>query len=212
MRRRLQLLLFLGALAAVGLGAGFVAFALEATRAESADVPPADGMVVLTGIEQRIRQAGQLMKRAKARRLLISGANPITSRDELRRQSGLDKAEFECCVDVGYEAQDTAGNAEETRAWVEAHDFHSLIVVTSNYHMPRSLTELTRALPHTELIPFPVASKHWHAMSIPAIARRARTLVAEYVKFLPSAARLGFARLVRSLDNRNGSPLPERAS
>lgn len=211
MSKRLRLFKLVSALVIVALALGFVAFAFAVSRAEVDDVPAADGMVVLTGIEQRIRQAGELMKRAKAKRLLISGANPITSRDELRRQSGLDKSAFDCCVDVGYEAQDTIGNAEETRAWVEEHGFHSLIVVTSSYHMPRSLAELGRALPDARLVPFPVAPKHWHPTSIAALARRARTLVAEYVKFLPSAARFGFARLMRTIDTWDGSPPARRA-
>jgi uncharacterized SAM-binding protein YcdF (DUF218 family) len=210
MRKRLRLLKLISALAIAALALGFVAFAFAVSRAEVDDVPAADGMVVLTGIEQRIRQAGELMKRAKAKRLLISGANPITSRDELRRQSGLDKTEFDCCVDVGYEAQDTIGNAEETRAWAEAHKFHSLIVVTSSYHMPRSLAELGRALPEATLIPFPVAPKPWHPASVAALARRSRTLLAEYVKFLPSAARFGIARLIRTIDTWVGSPPAQR--
>jgi len=202
----------LGAALFTLLALGFVLFTVEATREAAADVPRADGIVVLTGAELRLREGGELLTKDKGRRLLISGANRITSRDELRHLSGLDKAHFDCCVDIGYDAQDTAGNAEETRAWVKANNFASVIVVTSNYHMPRSLPQIGRELPGTRLIPFPVARRQGHPLGWSGYARRLRTLAAEYVKFLPSAARLGLARLMRSLDPRSGSGPAQRAS
>ena len=63
---------------------------------------------------------------------------------------------FECCVDIGYEAQDTPGNADETMHWAADQGFSKLIIVTSSYHMPRSLTELGRVMPDVRLVPYPV--------------------------------------------------------
>jgi len=54
---------------------------------------------------------------------------------------------FECCVDLDYTAVNTIGNAVETRRWALNHGFHSLVVVTSNYHMPRAMLELSHQLP-----------------------------------------------------------------
>ena len=60
---------------------------------------------------------------------------------------------FDCCVDLGYQALDTAGNARETRDWAREHNItRSLIVVTSNYHMPRALAELSAALPDVDAL------------------------------------------------------------
>ena len=58
------------------------------------------------------------------------------------RRFDLEPVLADCCLDIGYLAQDTIGNAEETRAWAQAWGFRRIVVVTSNYHMPRSLLEL----------------------------------------------------------------------
>ena len=72
------------------------------------------------------------------------------ARVALQRLSGLDEEKFNCCVDLGYAALDTIGNADETRRWAEALHYDSLIVVTASYHMPRSLAELARAMPNDQ--------------------------------------------------------------
>ena len=63
-----------------------------------------------------------------------------------------------CCVDLDYSAQNTLGNAVETRRWAMDRGLHSLIVVTSSYHMPRAMAELANQLPDVALIPYPVVS------------------------------------------------------
>jgi uncharacterized SAM-binding protein YcdF (DUF218 family) len=180
--------------------AGFAIFAGAVMRyAPSAD-QRADGIVVLTGGEHRLSQASQLLSERRGKRLLISGANPIATRHDLHRKSGLSTPLFECCVDIGYTALDTIGNADETKAWARAHSFTRLIIVTSSYHMPRSLVELGRAMPDVTLVPYPVVSQTLHTQPWWAHAATARLLFTEYMKFLPSAARFGVARLLRSWD------------
>ena len=51
------------------------------------------------------------------------------------------------------ESDDNPRNAEETASWARENGIHSLIVVTAGYHMPRAITELTRALPDVALHP-----------------------------------------------------------
>jgi uncharacterized SAM-binding protein YcdF (DUF218 family) len=63
---------------------------------------------------------------------------------------------FVCCVDLGYDAIDTVGNALETAKWVRAHNYRRVLVVTSNYHMPRSLLELHRIDPETQYVGYPI--------------------------------------------------------
>ena len=47
----------------------------------------------------------------------------------------------------------------ETRRWAREHNFNSLIVVTSNWHMPRAMAELAHQLPDVTLIAYPVVSE-----------------------------------------------------
>ena len=175
---------------------GFVVFAAIATRSGLGPLVRTDGIVVLTGGEARIAEAGRLLRAGRAERLLISGVNRRTTRDDLRRLSGLNDQMFDCCVDIGYAALDTHGNADETRVWANLRRFSSLIIVTSSYHMPRSLAEIGIALPGVTLVPSPVVPRRLQGTPWWLELKTTRALVAEYVRFLPVATRLVVARLV----------------
>lgn len=187
---------------------GFILFATVVTRPPQASDPHADGIVVLTGESRRIAEGARLLKEGRAERMLISGVYKRTGKRALMRISGLPEQKFDCCVDIGYAALDTAGNADETRSWASARRYASLIVVTASYHMPRSLAELSLALPMARLIPHPIvpdgfpASRWWLKPSI------TRMLLSEYLKFLPSAAHLTVARLLRSRESSSLAEMP----
>ena len=149
----------------------------------------ADGIVALTGGGQRLAAAGRLLQAQQARRLLISGVNRVVSRAELRRLLDIDNELFACCVDVGYAAQNTRGNAVETRKWALRHRFESLIVVTASYHMPRSLLELGRAMPDVVLHPHPVLPQQFREAPWWLQAASTKLLISEYIKLLPTVLR-----------------------
>lgn len=176
------------------LALGFLVFAASVMRAPELPFVEADGIVVLTGGQTRIAEAARLLDERRGQRLLISGVNQKIGRASLLKISGLEAGTFDCCVDVGYAALDTVGNAEETRRWAEALHYDRLIIVTANYHMPRSLVELARAMPTVELIPHPVHPEDLRRQAWWLDPKAMRVLVAEYLKFLPAAARLAVAR------------------
>jgi uncharacterized SAM-binding protein YcdF (DUF218 family) len=187
------------------LFAGLIVFAASIShytpRTADADARPADAIVVLTGGEQRIREAVRLFGEGGARRLLISGVNRNTTREELRRKAELPAVLFECCIDIGYAALDTIGNAEEAKAWAHTWGFSKIVVVTSNYHMPRGLTELARAMPDIQLVAHPVISRNYQAEMWWLNAAAVRLIVSEYAKFLPTAARFAAARMFGPSEN-----------
>lgn len=173
---------------------GFVLFANAVMREPEVKDVRADGIVVLTGGQVRIAEAARLLEDGRGQRLLISGVNQKIGRSSLIKISGLDEKIFACCVDLGYAALNTVGNAEETRRWAEALGYQRLIVVTASYHMPRSLAELARAMPGIELVPHPVAPEGLRRKVWWLDATAARLLASEYLKFLPAALRLAVAR------------------
>jgi uncharacterized SAM-binding protein YcdF (DUF218 family) len=175
---------------------GFLVFASSIAHYAPPPGLQADGIVVLTGGEHRLSEAARLLSEGRGRRLLISGANRVATRHDLYRTSGLSADRFRCCVDVGYAAHDTSSNADEARAWAAANGFARLIIVTSSYHMPRSLVELGRVMPAIALLPYPVTSRNFHAEGWWLHAASARILLFEYLKFLPSAARFYAARVL----------------
>jgi uncharacterized SAM-binding protein YcdF (DUF218 family) len=180
---------------------GFVVFAAFVMRTPVSAVAKADGIVVLTGGQSRIKEGARLLKDGYGQRMLISGVNMQTGERDLIRLSGLDRGSFDCCVDLGYTALNTTGNASETQTWANAHRYRSLIIVTSNYHMPRSLVELSRALPETRLIPHTVTPATFETEVWWLSPVTMRNLVAEYVKFLPSAARFALHRVLTPFEN-----------
>jgi uncharacterized SAM-binding protein YcdF (DUF218 family) len=181
-----------GTLALVTLG--FVLFANAVMREPEVGDENADGIVVLTGGQTRITEAARLLESGRGQRLLISGVNQKIGRASLMKISGLDEKIFTCCVDLGYAALNTVGNADETRRWADALGYDRLIVVTASYHMPRSLAELQRAMPNIELVPHPVAPDGLRHKVWWLDAAAMRLLAAEYIKFLPAALRLVVAR------------------
>ena len=183
--------LVVAGLGGIALVAGFGVFAVNILDATPPPDPRAEGIVVFTGGTARIDGALHLLAEGRASRLLISGVNPAVSRQALAESVGKElDAALDCCVDLGREAQDTIGNATETREWAEAKGFRSLIVVTSDYHMPRSMAELAEAMPEVTLIPYPVTNPDLHLDDWWNRASAFGLLTREYGKYLLAAARL----------------------
>ncbi len=174
---------------------GFFAFAFSIETRQPTTTLRADGIVALTGGGKRIEEALSLLSRGRASRLLISGVHPGTTRDILSHLMPTNERMFACCVDIDRQALNTMGNAVETRRWARERGFRSLIVVTSNYHMPRSLVELKRAMPDIRLIPHPVVPRRFAGRLWWLRPENIRVATSEYVKFLPAVIRLGGARL-----------------
>ncbi len=189
-------LIYCAALVAAMLAFGFVIFATSVMRGALGGAETADGIVVLTGGDNRIVEGARLLSEGRGKRLLISGVNRRTTRESVQRISRLEVRAFNCCVDLGYEALDTVGNADETRTWAKANGYETLIVVTSSYHMPRSLAELALAMPGTKLVPHAVTPRNFPDSGWWLNVHTTRVLLSEYLKYLPAVARLNAQRLM----------------
>jgi uncharacterized SAM-binding protein YcdF (DUF218 family) len=187
-----------GVVAALLLAGGFFWFALQVPTEETTLDHGADGIVVLTGAATRIPDAIELLGAERGKRLLITGVHRDTSKKEIARLTPLYAKFFACCIDLDRSALNTFGNALEIKRWAREHNFSSLIVVTSNWHMPRAMAEVTHQLPDVALISYPVLSEKVKADPWWANADTARVYVSEYLKFL-------FAHLRMRLDPDSGT-------
>ncbi|HEX7776739.1 MAG TPA: YdcF family protein [Parvibaculum sp.] len=189
LKRRLSrgLVAFAGLLAALYC-LGFVVFAAELDRRPPIDVPVADAIVALTGGEGRIAEAYKLLEDGKGARLLITGVHPEVKLASLKHMVHGPTAKFDCCVDLGREAEDTIGNASETAGWVRRHNYRSIILVTSTYHMPRATLELHRTMPGVSITPFPVVQDTLHLDGWWDFPGTTRLLISEYSKYLLTLA------------------------
>jgi uncharacterized SAM-binding protein YcdF (DUF218 family) len=152
----------------------------------------ADGIVVLTGGTSRVAEALELLASGRGKRLLITGVNPGTTTGDIAHQTVNYDRWLSCCVDLDYSALNTLGNAVQARRWALDHNFHSLIVVTSAYHMPRALAELAHQLPDATLVPYPVVSDRLRIEPWWSNGATTRLVVSEYLKYLFARLRMRF--------------------
>lgn len=137
---------------------GFLHYTKEISGPKFKSTSNAEGIVILTGTPARLKVGFELLKSGAAKRVLISGVNSQVSREQLRIAMGESDEIMSCCVDLGRIARDTVGNAYEASLWASEHNFNELLIVTSAYHMPRSLVELKRQMPNKSLYAFAPAT------------------------------------------------------
>lgn len=168
---------------------GLLAYAGRVQQQTPARAPtPAQGIVVLTGAgsNQRLAAAMSLLEDDYGRRVLVSGVNRQASREDIRNVSRAVRRLYDCCVDLGFTAADTVGNARETAAWAQAMRYNRLIIVTADYHMPRAMLELNAVLRGTGV------TAQTYAVPTQSLKDRrwwrnpaaARLMVVEYCKYL----------------------------
>ena len=174
-------------LALLGYGLGFVLFVSSLPyplAAPPQNVLMADGIVALTGGDERLDTAVALLEHGAGKRLLISGVSQKTTKETVGKMSD-GGARFDCCADIGY-AEDTHDNALEAAAWAREHHFNSLLIVTGRYHMPRTMREFSAALPDKSLIAYPVDQSRIDLGGWWRHPRTVQLLHREYVKYLAS--------------------------
>jgi uncharacterized SAM-binding protein YcdF (DUF218 family) len=164
--------------------AGFVWFAgripAEIRDAES----ETDAIVVLTGGSLRVQSGLALLAAGKAKKLFVSGVYHSTDVAALLKVSRQTPEHVACCIVLGYEADNTQGNAAETAQWMRQEGFRSLRLVTASYHMPRSMLEFSRVMPEIRIVANPVfpervrQERWWASPSVASL------MLAEYHKYL----------------------------
>jgi uncharacterized SAM-binding protein YcdF (DUF218 family) len=180
-------LAFMGRIVLVAILAyvlGFIAFAAT-LPGRPPGFPRADAVVTLTGGDSRLDTAARLLEHGAAKRLLVTGVHPSITKPEIKKLAH-GGGRFDCCADLDFAAEDTRENAVQAATWMRAHGFNSLILVTANYHMPRSLAEFHAAMPNVQLVAYPVEPeganwRHWWRNP-----HTVRLLQAEYTKYLAS--------------------------
>ena len=180
--------------------AGFWQFAERVRTPEELPEPPqAQAIVALTGGSlDRLSTGVRLLQEQRAERLLISGVNDIVTDEELFELLDIDPAVARCCVDLGRDADDTIGNAAETASWARDRNYRRIILVTDDYHMPRSLAELSVALPEAEIHPYPVRTRFTDPKVWRSDLSAAGRLAGEYVKYLVIRGREALIDMTKS--------------
>jgi uncharacterized SAM-binding protein YcdF (DUF218 family) len=169
---------------------GLIWFAETLPRAAAAPGTTTDAVVVLTGGADRLKVGVDILARARARKLFVSGVHRGVDVAQILRLVKKQGKELDCCMVLGHSADDTRGNAAETARWMKKEGFRSLRLVTANYHMRRSRLEFGRVMPEVLIVPHPVFPQGFKADRWWLWPGTLRLVVSEYVKYLIALARL----------------------
>lgn len=186
--RNVRAALIAALVAGLAWGAGLVWFIGQVPRKAAPIDGPVEAIVVLTGGVGRLEEGLDLLRRNPGAKLFVSGVYRGIDVDELLRIDREIPDALGCCIELGHDADDTRGNARESAAWVRAHGFGRIRLVTGNYHMPRSVFEFRQAMPDVVVEPHPIIAKRvrldgwWYRPGTAAL------LASEYTKYLVARA------------------------
>ncbi len=195
LRRRPRGTLRLTALALAVVGAwlaGLVWFAANVPREVSAPEARTDAIVVVTGGSGRVREGLALLRGDLAAELLVSGVYRGVDLKELLRVREEDPGDLGKRITLGYDADNTRGNAGETARWMAARNYRSLRLVTSSYHMQRTLLEFRQLMPKVQIVPHPVFAPNVRQDDWWRWPGTANLLISEYMKYLAALVRIAF--------------------
>jgi len=170
-------------------GVGFLLFLQIIPRAAPRQAAPADAVVVLTGGSLRLDAGLALLASGQARKLFVSGVHRGVDVAELLRLSRQSPESVDCCIVLGYTADDTRGNARETAEWMAKEGFRSLWLVTASYHMPRGALEFRSVMAGVTILPYPVFPPNVRVDDWWRWPGTALLLIGEYNKYLMVRAR-----------------------
>ena len=175
----------------IAWGAGFLTFVAAIPETVDDAKGETDAIVVLTGGSGRLEEGIALLSEKRAKKLFVSGVYEGVDVRQLLDISRKAPEELTCCIALGYAANSTLGNATETAEWLADERFRSIRLVTSSYHMPRSLIEFRHAMPNVRIVPhavFPPQFKRDEWWQWPGTAQ---LILIEYLKFLAATIRHG---------------------
>lgn len=182
------LCLYLTLILISSLTLGFVWFSHQVHLSATVELPQkSDAIVVLTGDANRLETAFMLMDKKLGDRLLITGVNVRTSKKAIFRALKRNENANKTTVDLDHKALNTIGNAIETAYWAKLRGYKKLTIVTSDYHIMRSLLEFKKAMPNLVLISYPAQPN-----KIISSDQSLRSKLKEYGKLVAATIRIQF--------------------
>ncbi len=137
-----------------------------------------EGIIVLTGDKFRILEGLKILNNEIGYKLLISGVNKEISIEEIKQEFPKYKQLFNCCVELDSISTNTFENIREIFFWKKNNNIKNILLITSDYHLPRVKLEVNRLLLDNETYFYGVKYDNQK------INIRAKKLIVEYVKYL----------------------------
>lgn len=120
-----------------------------------------DAIIVLTGGSGRIRTGLEILSQGRVQKMFISGVGKDADKNSLLVTSGKLPDNIDSLIDkieLGRDATNTKGNAIESKKWIKSNNIKNIILVTSDFHLLRSLYQFKKTIPDVNIIPSAVAT------------------------------------------------------
>ena len=118
-----------------------------------------DAIVALTGGTNRIFESIKILNEGLSDKLFISGVSEKTTIKDIQKAAKI-QALDESKITLGKKAHNTIENASEAFEWIKDNDVEYIRLVTSYYHIPRSLQEFKLYGLRKKILPHPVYSQN----------------------------------------------------
>lgn len=138
-----------------------------------------DSIVVLTGDRFRISTGVEIFSKGVGEKLLLSGVNKDINTDNIKKKFPKYTDLFNCCIEIDNISSNTFENSRETFLWLKKYKYDSVLIVSSDYHMPRVKLEFERFMDKNDIYYHPVERNG--EMSI---LKKTKKIFLEYIKYV----------------------------
>ena len=165
----------------------FNLFLINIQSYENADINEREieGIIVLTGDKFRISEGLKILNSEIGYKLLISGVNKEISIEEIKKEFPKYEQLFNCCIELENISTNTFENIREIFFWKKNNNIKNILLITSDYHLPRVKLEVNRLLLEKETYYYGVKYENQK------INIRMKKLIVEYIKYLRTRISLG---------------------
>ena len=156
----------------------FFLFNIQSYKNTDLNKKEIEGIVVLTGDKFRILEGLKILNSEIGYKLLISGVNKEISIEEIKKEFPKYDLLFNCCVELENISTNTFENIREIFFWKKNNNIKNILLITSDYHLPRVELEVNRLLLDKETYYYGVKYDNQK------INIRMKKLIVEYIKYL----------------------------
>jgi len=159
-------------------------------------------VVILTGGTNRIKEGFEVIYKLDKKsisnlKVLVSGTGKGFSKLSLQEKlnPNFDLRLIECCVELDDVSQDTYSNAVETSKWVSKNNIEEILLITSNYHIPRSILEFQNKMPNLKILYYPITPKQHQINKWLTSFETFSLIFIEYCKYIIANVRIKTLRI-----------------
>jgi DUF218 domain-containing protein len=170
-----------------------------------APIAKKSAIIVFTGNEDRVEKGLRLYMAGMADKLFITGIEEQRSALQLLREFDIPQTRMLDGIEFDRIARDTIENARNAQTWMKKAQISDVILVTSEFHMNRSLSLLTRETrgqtniatcaieqPVTQQMASAESLKYWVSANVPALfvpeSRDTRAAISAFLTKVSNAA------------------------